>query len=83
MAVTLSSSLALHQRSTNRLPALAVTASAKRFGIEQPRWTRYYSGADADAPCAAAIANDGSLIRLRNVAGSLDWSRRHPNQALS
>ena len=75
MAVTLSGTLAAHQKRPARLPVLAVTASAKRFGIEQPRWTRLYSGSEADAPTAAAIAGDGSLIRLRNTAGSLESSR--------
>ncbi|MEO6398287.1 MAG: hypothetical protein ABIP13_07440, partial [Tepidiformaceae bacterium] len=75
MVVSIPASLALHQRSPNRRPAFTVTASAKRFGIEHPRWTRYYTGVEADAPTAVVVANDGSLVRARNNAGALDWSR--------
>ncbi len=75
MAIALSATLSAHQKNTARRPALAVTAAATRFGIEHPRWTRYYTGAEADAPTAVVVANDGSLVRARNNAGALDWSR--------
>ncbi|MEP7216325.1 MAG: carbohydrate binding domain-containing protein, partial [Anaerolineaceae bacterium] len=75
MAVSLSSTLAAHQKSNRRRPALAVTASALRFGVEHPRWTRYYTGAEADGPSAVVVAADGSLVRARNNAGSLDYMR--------
>ncbi|MBA4179508.1 MAG: hypothetical protein C0506_02870 [Anaerolinea sp.] len=73
--IPIASSLEAHQKQTNRVPVLAVTASAARFGSEILRWTRYYSGAENDSPHALAIANDGSLVRARNDAGTLFLSR--------
>ena len=73
--ISIASSLAEHQRGTNRVPALAVTASATRFGSEILRWTRYYTGAENDSPHAVTMADDGSLVRARNDAGTLYVSR--------
>lgn len=72
---SLASTLAAHQKQPARTPALTLALSTKRFGSESLRWERWYTGAEGDAPVAAAIAGDGSLIRARNAAGSLYVSR--------
>ena len=73
--ITISSSLAQHQRGTNRTPALLATSSATRLGTEVQRWTRYYTGGEADAPHAIACPNDGLLVRVRNTAGTIYAAR--------
>ena len=73
--VPLPASLAAHQRSTGRLPAVRVIARAERGGQPIVRWQRLYSGAEGDAPHAAAIAGDGSLLRARNDGGTLRFAR--------
>lgn len=73
--ITLSGTLAAHQQSGSRRPFLSVTASNKRSNAHLLRWARWYTGAEADSPHAAAIAGDGSLLRARNDAGNLQISR--------
>jgi hypothetical protein len=72
---TLSASLLAHQKQPARTPALTLSLSTRRFGVESLRWEQWYTGAEAGAPTAAAIAGDGSLVRARNTAGSLYVSR--------
>lgn len=78
MAVTLSGTLSAHQKlPSGRKPVLTVTATSKRGQLETLRWTRYYSGAEADMFAACVVANDGALIRARvdTAAGRVYTSR--------
>ncbi len=68
---TLAASLLTHQKGSNRSPYVQVTATAKKGGSHLLRWTRWYTGGESDTPHAATVANDGSLIRVRNNAGDL------------
>ncbi|MCC7365310.1 MAG: hypothetical protein IT303_13165 [Dehalococcoidia bacterium] len=71
----MSPSLTAHQKLPHRAPALQLFAHPDRGGHVILRWERLYSGAEPDSTHAAAIANDGSLIRARNDAGNLRVSR--------
>ena len=73
--VPLATTLTAHQKLTNRVPALSVTATPTRFGSPVLRWTRLYTGSEADAPHALAVPGDGSLVRVQNNAGSLQVQR--------
>jgi len=73
--IPLSASLAAHQAGTARLPAIWVTASATRGGADLLRWTRCYTGSEADCPHAAVLTPAGTLLRVRNDAGAVRQSR--------
>jgi hypothetical protein len=75
MSVAISSALEAHQRGNPRRPAVSVSVSAARGGMEILRWERLYTGGEPDAPHAFAIAPDGSLIRARNDSGELAVAR--------
>ncbi|MEO9254211.1 MAG: hypothetical protein ABI305_01620, partial [Tepidiformaceae bacterium] len=75
MAHSLTTSLITHQKADRRRPGLIVTASTQRAGIDLLRWSRWYTGAEADAPNAVAVPSDGSLLRIRNDAGTIKMSR--------
>lgn len=72
---TLSATLKAAQRSPARTPSLTLTLRDQRFQKPRLKWSRLYSGAEADSPVAAAIAPDGSLVRARNDAGTIYVSR--------
>ncbi len=68
---SLSDELIAHQRGSQRRPVVQVRGLAQRFGVRILRWERYYTGSEAGSPHALAIADDGSLVRARNDAGTL------------
>lgn len=70
MAVTISSTLAAHQVSNARRPALHIEAAAKRGDVDILDWSRTYTGAESSAPHAAALTPSG-IRRVRNDAGTL------------
>lgn len=72
---TLASSLAAHQKRPARSPALSLTLQNSRHGRPILNFARYYSGAEANGPAAAALSAAGSLIRARNDAGTIYLSR--------
>ncbi|MCA9854601.1 MAG: hypothetical protein KC482_13590, partial [Dehalococcoidia bacterium] len=39
------------------------------------RWANYYDGAENDDPIAAAIATDGSLVRIRANGTTIEHNR--------
>jgi hypothetical protein len=69
--LALSDELIAHQRGSQRRPVVQVRALAQRFGVRVLRWERFYTGSEASSPHALAIADDGSLVRARNDAGTL------------
>jgi len=71
LAVPISSSLAAHIKLAQRRPAVSVVVSSQRAGMDLLRWQRLYTGAEPDAPHAAALADDGSLLRARNNGGQV------------
>jgi hypothetical protein len=73
--ITLSGTLAAHQKGASRRPYLQLTAQNRRNGAHLLRWSRWYTGAETDSPHASAVAGDGSLLRARNDAGTLYTSR--------
>lgn len=73
--ITLSPTLAAHQKQNGRLPTVRAFVYQSRRSYPILRWTRYYTGAESAAPIALAVAADGSLIRARNAAGTLYTSR--------
>lgn len=68
---SLSDELIAHQRGSQRRPVVQVRGLAQRFGVRVLRWERYYTGSEAGSPHALTIADDGSLVRARNDAGTL------------
>ena len=77
MTITLSPTLAAHQRASQRRPVLTVTARTQRFDIDLLAWSRYYTGTEADMPHAVAVPADASLLRARNHAGTV-YTQRVP-----
>ena len=75
MSVPISSALAAHQRGNPRRPAVSVTFSATRGGMEILRWERLCTGSEPDSPHAITLAGDSSLVRARNASGQLLVSR--------
>jgi len=73
--ITLSGTLAAHQKRTARSPNLEAKAAATRDGFPLLLWERWYTGSEQDNYHATAIAGDGSLVRLRLDAGNLYLSR--------
>ena len=67
---TRSASLLAHQKQPARVPALTLSLSTRRIGVESlrwdrwDRWDRWYAGAEADAPTAAAMARPKSVPAL-------------------
>jgi hypothetical protein len=54
---------------------VSVAASSTRGGAEILRWEERHSDAAVAAPFAAALATSGTLLRVRNAAGSLEVAR--------
>lgn len=75
MTVSLTPSLAAHQLLPARRPALRVSVSKKRHGIDLLDWRKFYAGIEADMPHTAAMPADGSLLRARNNAGTVYTQR--------
>lgn len=73
--ITLSSSLAAHQKLPARLPQLRAFAYHSHRSYPILNWQRLYTGAEPDSPIALTLASDGSLIRARNASGTLYTSR--------
>src|SRR2546426_11366936 len=61
----LSAPLLAAQRSASAQPYLCVRLYDNDVGAMRLRWTRWYTGAEADGPCAAAVPSDGALLRAR------------------
>ncbi len=72
---TLSSTLTAHQAGGLRRPSVSVIGADLHGGVPFLRWTRWYSGAEAEVPHAAAVADDGSLTRIRNDSGTMRQQR--------
>jgi hypothetical protein len=86
MAVTLSSTLAAHQQGRARRPHLSAQAYATRAGSPVLRWSRIYSGAEADNPHALATTASGAhqyVVRARNTAGTVYTSSQDYNASPS
>ena len=73
--ITLSATLTAHQKLARRQPYLRVVAETQRAQLPLFRWTRYYTGAEADSPVAVVMGGDSSLLRARNDAGTVHHSR--------
>ena len=52
-----------------------MVASAQRFGFPTLEWRRLWKDSNSAMPTAACVAGDGSLIRVRNVSGTLSIQR--------
>ena len=61
----LSSTLLATQKKATRRPYVKVQAVDRIGGITRFNWSSLYEGAEDDHFHAAAVAGDGSLIRLR------------------
>ncbi len=53
------------RRSPSVQPYLRVQLHDRDVGSLRLRWRRVYSGPEPDGPCAAAVAADGALLRVR------------------
>lgn len=53
------------RRSPSAKPYLHVQLHDHDVGSLRLRWRRVYTGIDPDGPCAAAVAGDGALLRVR------------------
>ena len=53
------------QRSPSAKPYLRVQLHDRDVGSLRLRWQRVYSGPEPDGPCAAGVAGDGALLRVR------------------
>ena len=62
---TLSSTLMAAQQADSHVPYLKVIARNNQTGIVRLKWNRLYTGSEPDYYHAAAVAGDGSLIRVR------------------
>jgi len=64
-------------RGMPQTPSVRVTIGDWDAGVPRLRWERWYTGAEAAGPCAAAVAGDGALLRARVDAatGALSVSR--------
>jgi hypothetical protein len=62
---TLTSSLLAAQKAHSRIPAVSVQARNLITGVVNLKWTRLYTGSEADYYHAVTLPGDGSLIRLR------------------
>ncbi len=67
---TLTSTLLAAQRSASAVPYLEVVLSDRDVGVLRTRWERWYTGSEADGPCAAAVPADGALLRARIDPGT-------------
>lgn len=72
---TLSSTLLAAQKSVSASPYLHCTVRADVASLPRLAWSRYYSGAEPDAHHALVFAGDGSLIRARAGATSIEVMR--------
>ncbi len=75
---TLTSTLLAAQKANARKPAILAVLYPRPQQIANPRklvWTRYYTGSENDDPVAAAVATDGSLVRLRANGTTIEHSR--------
>lgn len=73
--LTLSPGLAAATSSPTHTPAISLQASAMRRSVPILDFEAWYAGSENDTPHAACIAADGSLIRVRNDAGTIQVSR--------
>lgn len=68
--ITLTSTLLAAQQSSSAAPSLRVAVSDRDIGVPRLRFTRWYTGVEADGPCGVAVPADGSLIRARIDGGT-------------
>ncbi|MCY4455698.1 MAG: hypothetical protein OXC56_05210 [Chloroflexi bacterium] len=61
----LTATLEAAQRSPSAKPYLRVLLHDRDVGALRLRWQRVYSGPEPDGPCAAGVAGDGALLRVR------------------
>ena len=61
----LSSTLLAAQKEASHIPYARVEASNKHAGVVNLRWSRLYTGSEADYFHAVTMPGDGSLIRVR------------------
>ncbi|MFC1937406.1 hypothetical protein ACFLWY_02455 [Chloroflexota bacterium] len=62
---SLSSTLLAAQKGASRVPYASVSAGNTICGVVRLKWTRLYSGEEADYFHALTLPSDGSLIRVR------------------
>ncbi|MEZ4494545.1 MAG: hypothetical protein R3C29_14690 [Dehalococcoidia bacterium] len=75
---SLSGTLTAAQKAATRTPAITAVLWNRPQTPNNPRrlrWTRYYDGAENDDPIAAAIATDGSLVRIRANGTTIEHNR--------
>jgi len=69
--IAISPALEAAQRSTPQRPSVGVMIGDWDAGVPRLRWTRWYESiTEALGPCAAAVAEDGALLRARIDAGT-------------
>ena len=61
----ISPTLEAARRSPSAKPHMRVLLHDRDVGSLRLRWRRVYSGMEPDGPCAAAVAGDGALLRVR------------------
>lgn len=64
------------QQSASAEPCLRVRLFDRDAGAIRLRWRRIHEGAEADGPCALAVAGDGALLRARIDPASGALSRQ-------
>jgi hypothetical protein len=68
---TLTASLEAAQKAASSLPYVEALFADYDGYARRGRFTRHYSGAEPASPAAAAIAPDGSLVRLRRLLNAV------------
>lgn len=61
----ISQTLEAARRSPSAKPHMRVLLHDRDVGSLRLRWRRVYTGMEPDGPCAAAVAGDGALLRVR------------------
>ena len=75
---SLSGTLTAAQKAATRTPAITAVLWNRPQTPNNPRrlrWANYYDGAENDDPIAAAIATDGSLVRIRANGTTIEHNR--------
>ena len=68
--ITLTSTLIAAQQCSSATPSLRVAVSDRDVGVPRLRFTRWYTGVEADGPCGVPVPADGSLLRARIDGGT-------------
>ncbi|MCK9497038.1 MAG: hypothetical protein M0R75_16310 [Dehalococcoidia bacterium] len=75
--LTTSSTLIETARSASASPYVRVRLSDRDLGVPRLRFTRWYTGSEAEGPAGLALPSDGSLVRVRiDAATSTLYTQR-------